>query len=125
MSLRQRARDLKRHALTVWFAARDPAMPWALRLLALGIAAYAFSPIDLIPDFIPVLGLLDDVVLIPLGVALIAKLTPAAVWTRAREQAAVAADKPVSRAGLAVIVAIWIAALSATAWWIATQVPSR
>ena len=65
---------LKRQALTVYFAARDPRTPLPVRLLALGIAAYAFSPIDLIPDFIPVLGYLDDLILIPLGIALVVKL---------------------------------------------------
>ena len=117
MSLRDQARELKRHALTVWFAARDPAMPWPVRLLALGVAAYAFSPIDLIPDFIPVLGLLDDLLLIPLGLWLVARLTPATVWQAARNRAQSAAEKPVSRAAIAVIAAIWLAALGALAWW--------
>jgi len=120
MPLRETARALKRHALTVWFAARDPAMPWPVRVLALAIAAYAFSPIDLIPDFIPVLGLLDDLVLIPLGVALVARLTPPAVWQAARAKAEVAAERPVSRAAMVVIVALWIALLAAAIAWAIT-----
>jgi uncharacterized membrane protein YkvA (DUF1232 family) len=116
-SIRDRLVDLKRQALTVYYAARDPAMPWHVRLLALCVAAYAFSPIDLIPDFIPVLGLLDDLLLIPLGVVLVAKLTPAPVWDSAKERARASAEKPVSRAAMAVIAAVWIAALGALAWW--------
>jgi uncharacterized membrane protein YkvA (DUF1232 family) len=69
-----RLRALKREALVVYFAARDPRLPWHVRMLAMAIAAYALSPIDLIPDFIPVLGLLDDLVLVPLGIALGAAL---------------------------------------------------
>jgi uncharacterized membrane protein YkvA (DUF1232 family) len=117
MWLREKARELKRQALTVYYAARDPAMPWHVRLLAIGVAAYAFSPIDLIPDFIPVLGLLDDLLLIPLSVVLVAKLTPQPVWDAAEERARISAEKPVSRAAMIVIAAIWIAALGALAWW--------
>jgi uncharacterized membrane protein YkvA (DUF1232 family) len=117
MWLREKARELKRQALTVYYAARDPAMPWHVRLLAILVAAYAFSPIDLIPDFIPVLGLLDDLLLIPLGVVLVAKLTPQPVWDAAKERARISAEKPVSRAAMIVIAAIWIAALGALAWW--------
>jgi uncharacterized membrane protein YkvA (DUF1232 family) len=117
MSLRDKARELKQHALTVWFAARDPGMPWHVRVLALGVAAYAFSPIDLIPDFIPVLGLLDDLLLIPLGVWLVARLTPRSIWQRARERALVAAERPVSRTAMVVIAALWLAALAVLGWW--------
>ena len=117
MPLRDRLRDLKRQALTVWFAARDPAMPWHVRGLALLVAAYAFSPIDLIPDFIPVLGLLDDLLLIPLAVVLVARLTPAPVWNAARERAAASAEKPVSRGAMIVIALIWLALLAALGAW--------
>jgi uncharacterized membrane protein YkvA (DUF1232 family) len=117
MPLREQARELKKHALTVWFAARHPALPWHVRLLALAVAAYAFSPIDLIPDFIPVLGLLDDLLLIPLGVWAIAKLTPAPIWETAREQARSSAQKPVSRIAMLVIATVWLVALATLAWW--------
>jgi uncharacterized membrane protein YkvA (DUF1232 family) len=124
---RARLHALKRESLVVWFAARDPRMPWHVRLLALAIAAYALSPIDLVPDFIPVLGYLDDLVLVPLGVALVVKLTPPQVLVDARERAAHAAVRPVSRIAAAVIVLLWLAAL-ALAWhgwrhWRATTTP--
>lgn len=119
----RRMRALKRQALTVWFAARDRRMPWGLKLLALAVAAYAFSPIDLVPDFIPVLGLLDDLLLIPLGIALVVKLAPEAVMDDARAHDQVAADKPVSRVAACVIVLLWCGA-AGLAWllwrrWIA------
>ncbi|CAA9343900.1 MAG: hypothetical protein AVDCRST_MAG71-2394 [uncultured Lysobacter sp.] len=108
-ALRERARALKRQTLTVYFVARDPRLPWGVRVLALAIAAYALSPIDLIPDFIPVLGLLDDVILVPLGVALVLRLAPPALVDNARREAAVAAERPVSRWAAAVIVLLWLA----------------
>jgi len=103
---------LKREALVVYYAARDPRLPWHVRVLALAVAAYALSPIDLIPDFIPVLGYLDDLVLVPLGVALVVKLTPDDVLGDARERAAHAAHRPVSRVAAVVIVLLWIAAVA-------------
>jgi uncharacterized membrane protein YkvA (DUF1232 family) len=112
---RERLRALKRESLVVWYAARDPRLPWPVRLLALAVAAYALSPIDLIPDFIPVLGYLDDLVLVPLGIALVVKLTPAPVLADARVRAAATAARPVSRAGAAVVIALWLLAV-ALAW---------
>lgn len=112
---RERLRALKRESLVVWYAARDPRLPWPVRLLALAVAAYALSPIDLIPDFIPVLGYLDDLVLVPLGIALVVKLTPAPVLADARVRAAATAARPVSRAGAAVVIALWLLAVS-LAW---------
>ena len=109
---RARLRALKREALVVYYAARDPRLPWHVRVLALVVAAYALSPIDLIPDFIPVLGYLDDLVLVPLGVALVVKLTPDDVLADARERAAHAAHRPVSRVAAVVIVLLWIAAVA-------------
>jgi len=106
-----RLRALKRESLVVYYAARDPRLPWHVRLLALAVAAYALSPIDLIPDFIPVLGYLDDLVLVPLGVALVVKLAPGDVLADARERAAHAAQRPVSRVAAVVIVLVWIAAI--------------
>ncbi|GAB1406662.1 YkvA family protein [Thermomonas brevis] len=115
---RGRLRALKRQALTVWFAARDPRLPWAVRVLALAVVAYAFSPIDLIPDFIPVLGLLDDLLLVPLGVALVLWLAPVAVVADARVHAATTAEKPVSRVGAAAIAVLWLMAIvGAWCWW--------
>ena len=108
---------LKREALTVWCVARHPRLPWFVRVLALGVAAYAFSPIDLIPDFIPLLGLLDDLLLVPLGVWAVLKLAPADVVAEARAQAAVLADKPVSRMAAAVIALLWLAVMAAFGAW--------
>ena len=115
--LRGWARTLKRETLVVYYAARDPRTPWAVRLLALGVAAYALSPIDLIPDFIPVLGYLDDVILVPLGIALVMRFIPAPVRVDAHARAEAAAGRPTSRGMAAVIVAIWIVALALVAAW--------
>ena len=112
---RERLRALRRESLVVYYAARDPRLPWHVRLLALAVAAYALSPIDLIPDFIPVFGYLDDLLLIPLGVALVVRLTPAPILAQARLRAAATAARPVSRVAAIVIVLIWIAAM-AIAW---------
>lgn len=112
-----RLRALKREALTVWCIARHPRLPWAVRGLALAVAAYAFSPIDLIPDFIPVLGLLDDLLLVPLGVWAVLKLAPADVVAEARVQASALADRPVSRTAAALIALLWLAAMAALGAW--------
>lgn len=106
--IQDRARQLRRHTLTVYYAARDPRTPLHLRLLALFVAAYALSPIDLIPDFIPVIGYLDDLILVPLGLALVLRLLPADVKTAAQQHAAQAASRPVSRVAAVMIVVIWL-----------------
>ena len=112
--LRVAAKRLKREVLTLYCAARDSRTPIIARGLALLVVAYALSPIDLIPDFIPVLGLLDDVILVPIGVWLVIKLIPDDVLTDARASAARLEAKPVSYVGLALIVALWLLA----AWWL-------
>lgn len=111
-------RALKREALTVWCVARHPRLPWAVRGLALGVAAYAFSPIDLIPDVIPVLGLLDDLLLVPMGVWAVLKLAQADVVAEARAQASALADRPVSRIGATLIALFWLAALAVLWAWV-------
>jgi len=112
------ARRLKRDVVAVWFAARDPATPWWLRALALAVAAYALSPIDLVPDFIPVLGVLDDLLLVPLGLWLVLRWLPAAVLERARRRAAALLERPRSRVAAVLIVALWLAAAAAgVLWW--------
>ena len=108
---------MKHQTLVVYFAARDPRTPWFARLLALGIAAYALSPIDLIPDFIPVLGYLDDLVIVPLGLMLVLRLIPADVLASSRAKASDTADKPASPSMAAIIVAIWIVAMGALGLW--------
>ncbi len=105
---RAAVRALKRDAVAVYLAARDPRTPWAARLLAAAVAAYALSPIDLIPDVIPVLGLLDDLVLVPLGVALVVRLVPPVVMADARARATEITERPASRVAAAVIVGVWV-----------------
>ena len=85
--LREWARRLKRDAMTLWFARAHPATPWTAKALAAVVVAYALSPIDLIPDFVPVLGYLDDVILLPLLIWLALRLLPPAVITESRQQA--------------------------------------
>jgi uncharacterized membrane protein YkvA (DUF1232 family) len=107
------AKRLRQDSLALWFAARHPGTPLAPKLLALLLAAYAFSPIDLIPDFIPVLGYLDEAILLPLGIALCLRMIPPPVLEACRAQAAgwleARRGKPASRWGAAFIVAVWIA----------------
>lgn len=117
-SLRQWARSLKRQTLVVYLLARDSRTPWLVRLLALLVAAYALSPIDLIPDFIPVLGYLDDVILVPLGLALVLRLTPAPLLAEVRERAAALAERPVSRAMALIVVLLWAVLLLGFVAWI-------
>lgn len=117
--LKQHAGRLKSETFALYLAARHPGTPWYVRLLAAGIVAYAFSPIDLIPDFIPVLGYLDDLILIPLGIALVIRLVPAPVLAecRARAKEAIRNGRPVNRIAAAMIVAIWILlAVLFTSW---------
>ncbi len=109
MALHDWARTFKRQTLTVYYAARDPRTPFIVRLLALAIAAYALSPIDLIPDFIPVIGYLDDLILLPLGIALVIRLTPPAVIEDAQIRAEKTVDRPISRGAAIAIVTIWLA----------------
>ena len=105
---KQRARRLKGETYALYLAYRDPRVPWYAKVLAACVVAYAFSPIDLIPDFIPVLGYLDDLVLVPLGIALALKLIPADVMAECRARAAAAEGKPTNWIAAAVIVAIWV-----------------
>ncbi len=108
MTLRAWARGLKRDAHALWFAARDPRTPWYAKALALAVAGYAFSPIDLIPDFIPVLGLVDDLLLVPAGLWMALKLVPREVLADHRAAAEAAADRPVSRVAAIGVIAVWI-----------------
>jgi uncharacterized membrane protein YkvA (DUF1232 family) len=117
-SLKAQARQLKQQILTVYFAARDRRTPLLVRLLAVLIAAYALSPIDLIPDFIPVIGYLDDLVLIPLGLALVIWLTPPEVIAAAQLRAQEAATKPVSYAAAACIVVVWLVVMGFFIRWV-------
>lgn len=113
--LKMWARALRRDVLALWLAAGDWRTPWAARLLAAVVAAYALSPIDLIPDFIPVLGYLDDLVLVPAGIWLTVRLIPAPLMAGLRSEAATR-DWPVSLAGAVAVGAIWIGLAGLLVW---------
>ena len=117
--LRERARHLKAETFALYLAARHTGTPWYAKLLVAAIVAYALSPIDLIPDFVPILGYLDDLVLIPLGVTLAIKMVPPAVMAecRGRAREVIAHGKPVSRMAGAVIVLIWLTLVVLLAIW--------
>jgi uncharacterized membrane protein YkvA (DUF1232 family) len=116
--LRRRARALKVETLALYLVARDPRVPWYARLFVAVVVAYALSPIDLIPDFVPVFGYLDDLILVPLGLALALRMVPPAIMEECRARAAVELDgkRPTSRAALLAIVAIWLAGSAFAAW---------
>ena len=101
--------------MALWLAARDPRVPWYAKATAGAVAAYALSPIDLIPDFIPIIGYLDDLIIVPLGIMLAVKLVPADLMQEFRDEATRRA-KPVSKAGLAFMVAVWILAALVLLW---------
>jgi uncharacterized membrane protein YkvA (DUF1232 family) len=113
--VRQWARGIVRDVLALWLAARDPRVPWIAKAVAAVVAAYALSPIDLIPDFIPVIGYLDDLILVPLGILLAVRLISPDLMAEFRA-AAQDRTKPVSRAGAVIIVAIWIACIAIISW---------
>jgi len=112
------ARAIRRDVVAVWIAARDPRVPWYAKALALAVAAYALSPIDLIPDFIPVLGYLDDLIIVPLGILLVIKLIPAELMAEFRAEAARREAAPRSTVAAVVIVLTWIAAAGLLLWWL-------
>jgi uncharacterized membrane protein YkvA (DUF1232 family) len=118
-SLRQPARRLRAETFALYLAVRHPDTPWYARLLVGAIVAYALSPIDLIPDFVPILGYLDDLVLIPIGIGLAIKIIPPSVLAecRAKAQEVVLNGKPVSRVAGAVIVVIWLALAALCVVW--------
>lgn len=111
------ARKLKQQLLVLWFAARHPDTPWFAKALAAAVVVYAFSPIDLIPDFIPVLGYLDDVILVPAGIWLVLRLLPANVIAdcRAKADAWLSTQRPRPRSviGACIVMALWLVML----WW--------
>lgn len=114
--LRDWARAIKRDVHAVYLASRDPRVPWPAKVLAVCIAAYALSPIDLIPDFIPVLGYLDEAILLPLGILLVVRMIPPDIMAEHRATAVTAAARPQSFAGAAAIIAIWLALTAFAAW---------
>lgn len=120
-SWRERAAQLKIETLTLYYAYRDPRVSWYAKLLIALTVAYAFSPIDLIPDFVPVLGYLDDLLLIPLLVAVTIRLIPPSALQTARVRAAAAVERPVSRVGAVAIALFWLLAIS----WLAHRLLFR
>ena len=114
---RERARKLKQDVVAVALAMRDPRVPWYAKALGACVVAYALSPIDLIPDFIPVIGYLDDLVLVPLGVLLMVRLIPAEVLAEHRAAAAAIVERPVSHAGAAAVILVWLLLLALAAYW--------
>jgi uncharacterized membrane protein YkvA (DUF1232 family) len=114
--LKEWAGTIKRDVHAVYLAARDPRTPWYAKALALCVAGYALSPIDLIPDFIPVLGYLDDAIILPLGILAVVKLIPPGVMAEHRAAAALSELRPVNRTAAAVIVCIWVVSIALTIW---------
>ena len=111
------ARTIKRDVVALWLAARDPRVPWYAKAMAGAVAAYALSPVDLIPDFIPVLGYLDDLVIVPAGIILAVRMIPAPLMSEFRSEAS-RRERPASAAGIVAIVCIWIAALGVAGFWL-------
>lgn len=110
------ARAIRRDVIALWLAARDPRVPWYAKFLAATVAAYALSPIDLIPDFIPVLGYLDDLIIVPFGIVAAVKLIPAPIMEELRIKA-LDYKKPKSTAGLIAVIVIWLTAFALVVWW--------
>ncbi|SEB03633.1 Protein of unknown function [Rubrimonas cliftonensis] len=113
---REWARRVKQDIVALWIAAGDPRTPWRAKAAAALVAGYALSPIDLIPDFIPVLGYLDDAILLPLGVMLAIRLIPGRLMDEFRVEAGRRVERPVSRRGMVVVIAIWLAAFGCALW---------
>jgi uncharacterized membrane protein YkvA (DUF1232 family) len=125
MTWQQRVRNLKRDVVAIALAVRDPRVPWYAKAVGACVVAYALSPIDLIPDFVPVLGYLDDLVLVPLGLMLVLRLIPADILAEHRVAASALAERPVSRAGAFAVIGMWIlAALLLATCLVASSLPS-
>jgi uncharacterized membrane protein YkvA (DUF1232 family) len=112
------ARHLKRDAHAIYLASRDPRVPWYAKALAIAVAAYALSPIDLIPDFIPVIGYLDELLILPLGIWLVVWLIPDGIMAEYRARANEAGQRPASRAGMAAILLLWMAGALTLGWFL-------
>ena len=116
--LKRWARAIKRDLTTLWLAARRPDVPWYAKAVAVATVTYALSPIDLIPDFVPILGYLDDLLIVPAGILLAVRLIPPEILAELRAQAETTGRLPKSRVGLAVIVAIWLIVAATLAVWL-------
>lgn len=116
--LKSWARALKRDVVALWIGARDPRTPWIAKLIAGAVAAYALSPVDLIPDFVPVLGYLDDLLIVPLGMALAIRMIPPALMVEFRALAAERGKRPRSYAAATMIVLAWLGSGAVVAYWL-------
>jgi uncharacterized membrane protein YkvA (DUF1232 family) len=114
--LKDWARLIKRDVHALYLASRDPRVPWYAKVMAVAVAGFALSPIDLIPDFIPILGYLDDVIVLPLGIVLVIRLISPEIMAEHRELAAAAQERPISRTAAVVIVWIWAESIALTGW---------
>jgi uncharacterized membrane protein YkvA (DUF1232 family) len=110
------ASGLKRDGHAIYLASRDPRVPWYAKALAVAVAGYALSPIDLIPDFIPIIGYLDDLVIVPLGIWAVVTLIPGEVMAECRAKADAIGRRPVSKAGMIAIILVWVAGAMALLW---------
>ena len=119
---KQQARRLKLEVYALYLACKDPRVPWYARLFGACVVGYALSPIDLIPDPIPILGYLDDLVLIPLGVLLLRRMIPDPVLAECRERAKELAEKPTNWVAAAIIVAIWVLLGAAVIFWLVGRI---
>jgi uncharacterized membrane protein YkvA (DUF1232 family) len=113
---RQWARLVKRDVHAIYLAARDPRVPWYAKALAFCVAGYALSPIDLIPDFVPVLGYMDDVIIVPLGILIVVKMIPPEIMAEHRALATAAQARPVSPTAGIVIAVVWAASIGLAGW---------
>ena len=114
--LRNRAHRAKRDVVALYLATRDPRTPWHAKAVAACVAAYALSPIDLIPDFIPVLGYVDDLIIVPLGIVLVVRLIPEPLMREFRLEAVKRQERPKTYGGAAVVAAIWVLVVGWLAW---------
>ena len=114
--LKDWARAIKRDVVALYIAGRDPWVPWSVKAVAVAIAAYALSPIDLIPDFIPVLGYLDELILLPIAIALVIRMIPDPLIAEFREEAQRRSERPVSRVAAAAIIVLWVASAAFLLW---------
>jgi len=109
---------MKRDVIALWIAARDPRTPVLAKIVAAAIAAYALSPIDFIPDFIPVFGYIDDVIIVPVGIFLAVRLIPPSLMKEFRESSSQRLQRPSSTAGFVFILVLWLVAASLLFWWL-------
>ncbi|WP_062208121.1 YkvA family protein [Aureimonas sp. AU12] len=113
------ARAIKRDVVALWIAARDPRTPRGAKIAAGAVAAYALSPIDLIPDFIPIIGYLDDVILLPIAIALIVRMIPNELMDEYRAAAMARSGRPASRGAMIAIILVWVAMAIGLIGWLA------